>query len=189
MTGKAINGSPRGKSKWEIREAAQLIDSRGNFAWKLGSCRNYRRAINQRIMSQTRTRVVQTCQSFLDSFAGIFQSFERMAETIFHALLCTNNKKEGGSATLQFLFKETLLIGSATAVWFHLPDHTPSPKRIHCQQYRKNWFTNNFFTQERQRFAVYRLGQTIFHLVSRPPTNLPKRSELFTPPPLLASLP
>ena len=71
-------------------------------------------------MSQTRTRVVQTCQSFLDSFAGIFQSFERMAETIFHALLYNNNKKEGGTAALQFLFKETLLIGSATAVWFHL---------------------------------------------------------------------
>ena len=75
------------------KSGAAVIDSPRKFAWKLGSCRNYRPTINQRIMSQTRTRVVQTCQSFLDSFAGIFQSFERMAETIFHALLCNNIKK------------------------------------------------------------------------------------------------
>ena len=67
-----------------------VIDSPAKFAWKLGSCRNYRPAINQRIMSQTRTRVVQTCQSFLDSFAGIFQSFARMGKTIFHAVLYNN---------------------------------------------------------------------------------------------------
>ena len=72
------------------KSGAAVIDSPENFAWKLGSCRNYRPAINQRIMSQTRTRVVQTCQSFLDSFAGIFQSFARMGKTIFHAILYNN---------------------------------------------------------------------------------------------------
>ena len=72
------------------KSGAVLIDSPRKFAWKLGSCRNYRPAINQRIMSQTRTRVVQTCQSFLDSFAGIFQSFARMGKTIFHAVLYNN---------------------------------------------------------------------------------------------------
>ena len=71
-------------------QGGAVIDSRAKFAWKLGSCRNYRRAINQRIMSQTRTRVVQTCPSFLDSCAGIFQSFARMDKTIFHAVLYNN---------------------------------------------------------------------------------------------------
>ena len=85
MTAAAIKeGNPNEKS------GRPVIDSPAKFAWKLGSCRNYRPAINQRIMSQTRTRVVQTCKSFLDSFAGIFQSFARMGKTIFHAVLYNN---------------------------------------------------------------------------------------------------
>ena len=72
------------------KSGAAVIDSPRKFAWKLGSCRNYRPTINQRIMSQTRTRVVQTCQSFLDSFAGIFQSLARMGKTIFHAVQYNN---------------------------------------------------------------------------------------------------
>ena len=88
VTGDPIKGSLRGNQN--EKSGGAVIDSRAKFAWKLGSCRNYRRAINQRIMSQTRTRVVQTCPSFLDSCAGIFQSFARMDKTIFHAVLYNN---------------------------------------------------------------------------------------------------
>ena len=88
VTGDPIKGSLRGNQN--EKSGGAVIDSRAKFAWKLGSCRNYRRAINQRIMSQTRTRVVQTCPSFLDSCAGIFQSFPRMDKTIFHAVLYNN---------------------------------------------------------------------------------------------------